>query len=685
MENKSIPRHSHPPIDFGRHTCGDLSAAEQLEWLVTNGIGGFASGTVAGTLTRRYHGLLIAALRPPLGRNLLVAALQEVATYDEKVYSLGASRWGDGTVTPQGYQHIERFSIEGTTPVWTFALGDAQIEKRIWMEVGANTTYIEYRFVRGCRPVALEVKALVNYREYHSNTHAGEWQMRVETVEHGLRVTAFDGATPIHLLGTGLGISSAHEWYRNFGLAAEGERGLDASEDHLHVGTFHGVLHPHKSITIVCSTEDKCDLDGPKAYQSNVAHQEGVVARWLGAGHGVAYMAPSWINQLVLAADQFVVRRPLRDDPDARSLIAGYHWFGDWGRDTMIALPGIALATGRPDVAQSILRNFARFVDQGMLPNILPDALEKPEYNTADATLWYFEAVRQHIENTRDVAFLREIYPVLTEIIDWHIRGTRYNIHVDPADGLLYAGNAGVQLTWMDAKVGDWVVTPRIGKPIEINALWLNALITMTQFADTLGQPSESYAAMAKRAREGFQRFWNEAEGCCFDVLDGPTGNDSSLRPNQLLAVSLPESPLTPEQQRAVVDICARHLLTSHGLRSLAPKDPSYRGFYGGGSHDRDSSYHQGTVWGWLLGPFVLAHYRVHGDAVLAASFLEPMANHIAAQGLGTASEIFDGDEPFAPRGCIAQAWTVGEILRAWTSMISAASSEEGKASTRKL
>jgi predicted glycogen debranching enzyme len=679
LEADRVPDCSHPLIEFGRQTCGDLPAAERLEWLVTNGIGGFASGTVAGTLTRRYHGLLIAALRPPLGRNLLVAALQEIATYDGKVYPLGTSYWADGTVAPQGYQQLERFSMEGTTPVWTFALADAQIEKRIWMEAGANTTYIDYRLIRGSRPVSLELKAFANYRDYHSNTHAGEWQMRVESVEHGVRVNAFVDAMPIHLLGLGLNVSSAHEWYRNFGLAAERERGLDASEDHLHVGTFHGVLQPRKSITIVCSTENNCELDGAKAYQSNLAYQEELVARWFRARHGVARLAPPWINRLVLAADQFVVGRPLRDEPEARSLIAGYHWFGDWGRDTMIALPGIALATGRPDVARSILRNFARFVDRGMLPNVFPDALETPEYNTVDATLWYFEAIRQYIADTRDIEFLREIFPVLIEIIEWHVGGTRYNIHVDSSDGLLYAGDVGVQLTWMDAKVGDWVVTPRIGKPVEINALWLNALTTMAQFARTLEQPGEGYKSMAERARESFQKFWNESENCCFDVLDGPTGNDRSLRPNQIFAVSLPESPLTSEQQRAVVDVCARNLLTSHGLRSLASNEPSYRGFYGGGPRDRDSAYHQGTVWGWLLGAFVLAHYRVYGDAVVAASFLEPMANHISTHGLGSASEIFDGDEPFRPRGCIAQAWTVGEILRTWTLMMSGIPATESK------
>jgi predicted glycogen debranching enzyme len=345
----------------------------------------------------------------------------------------------------------------------------------------------------------------------------------------------------------------------------------------------------------------------------------------------------------------------------------------------MIALPGLTLATGRPQVARSILRTFARFVNQGMLPNVFPDAGETPEYNTVDATLWYFEAIRQYYAATRDTELLRELFPVLTEVVDWHLRGTRYNIRVDPTDGLLHAGEPGVQLTWMDAKVGDWVVTPRIGKPVEVNALWLNALISMTQFARALDRPTGAYESMAKRAHTGFQRFWSDAAGYCFDVLDGPDGNDPLLRPNQIFAVSLPESPLTPEQQRAVVDVCAHRLVTSHGLRSLAADQPGYQGHYAGSPRERDGAYHQGTVWGWLLGPFALAHLRVYGDPERAAGFLDPMAHHLRTHGLGSASEIFDGDAPFTPRGCIAQAWTVAELLRAWTAVAGATSGRQAR------
>jgi predicted glycogen debranching enzyme len=447
---------------------------------------------------------------------------------------------------------------------------------------------------------------------------------------------------------------------------------LDDREDCLHAGTFRLTLSHGDSITIAVSTVPTADLNGEKAWQRRIAHEESILDRWAAANPTTANEAPGWIRQLVLAADQFVVKRTHGSDPDGKSVIAGYHWFGDWGRDTMIALPGLALSTGRPEIAARILRTFAKYVDKGMLPNVFPDAGQTPEYNTADATLWYFEAVRQYVASTNDLEFLQEIYPVLTDIVDWHLRGTRYQIHADPNDGLLYAGEPGVQLTWMDAKVGDWVVTPRIGKPIEINALWLNAVCSMTEFARLLKRPTAGHACLAKRARAGFARFWNEAAQCCFDVLDGPNGNDPSIRPNQIFAVSLPESPLSEEQQRAVVDTCARQLLTSHGLRSLAADDTQYRGHYGGSSLERDGSYHQGTVWAWLLGPFALAHLRVYKDPKQAAEFLEPIADHLETHGLGSISEIFDGDAPFTPRGCIAQAWSVGEVLRAWTATASA-------------
>jgi predicted glycogen debranching enzyme len=657
------------PIQFGREICGSVSNASEREWLVTNGIGGFASGTISGLLTRRYHGLLIAALKPPLGRTLLVTKLEDTARYADHSYPLSTNRWTDGTLDPQGYRHIELFRLDGTTPVWTFAFADTLLEKRIWMQQGVNTTYVQYSLVRGSRALELEVKALVNYRDYHANTHAGDWRMNIEPVDHGLRVSAFGRAVPIYLLMAPGMSETAHNWYRNFDLSGERSRGLDDREDHLHAGTFQATLVPGESLTFVCSTDSKPELDGISAWEARVRHERALLERWTNILPALGQTAPSWVKQLVLAADQFIVNRPLKEDPDACSIIAGYHWFGDWGRDTMIALPGLTISTGRTEIARNVLRTFSRFVDRGMLPNVFPDVGETPEYNTVDATLWYFEAIRQYYTAMKDEEFLSEMYPVLAEIIDWHIRGTRYNIHVDSADGLLYAGEPGVQLTWMDAKVGDWVVTPRIGKPIEANALWLNALVSMSHFGAALNKSGKLYESMAEQARHGFQRFWNDTAKYCFDVIDGPGGQDASLRPNQIFVMSLPETPLTNAQQRSVVDACTHHLLSSFGLRSLAPEHPDYRGVYGGGPRERDSVYHQGTVWGWLLGPFVQAYLKVFGDPAEAASFLEPIANHIHTHGLGTASEIFDGDAPFTPRGCIAQAWTVGELIRGWTAV----------------
>ena len=656
-------------IEFGRETCGNLDIAESREWLVTNGIGGYASGTVAGLLTRRYHGLLVAALKPPLGRTLLLAKLDETVLYDTGSYSLHTNRWADGIVSPHGYQHIERFSLEGTIPLWRFAFADALLEKRVWMQQGANTTYIQYTLRRATQPLKLTLKAMVNYRDYHSDTQSNDWRMSVEQVEQGICVTAYPGAVPLYLLSDsplGASASIVHNWYYGFDLAVERYRGLKDKEDHLHAATFEVTLNPGEAIAFVASTEKQPNLNGEAALKLRRAQEQKLTGLWNSNRPLNAKESPSWINHLILAADQFIVNRLVPEDPNGKTIIAGYHWFSDWGRDTMISLPGLTISTGRPEVARSILRTFARYVDQGMLPNRFPDAGEQPEYNTVDATLWYFEAVRAYYSATNDDNLLAELFPVLADIINWHCRGTRYNIHLDPADGLLYAGVAGVQLTWMDAKVDDWVVTPRIGKPIEVNALWYNALRTMAKFARQLGKPHQEYEAIADRAKYRFSRFWSDKTGYCYDVIDSPDGDDALLRPNQIFAVSLPESPLTPTQQRSVVEACGRVLLTSYGLRSLASNHPQYQGEYGGNQYQRDGAYHQGTVWGWLLGPFVLAHLRVYKNPEQARQFLEPMANHLTAHGVGSLSEIFDGDAPMTPRGCIAQAWTVAEVLRAW-------------------
>jgi predicted glycogen debranching enzyme len=658
-------------IQFGREICGDLDSAESREWLVTNGIGGYASGTVAGSQTRRYHGLLIAALQPPVGRTHLVSAIDEIVHYAGTDYSLATHRWASGAVDPQGFLLVEDFHLEGTKPVWSYALADALIEKRIWMRQAENTTYIQYTLVRGSSAVDLDLKALVNYRDFHSLTHAGDWRMAINLAEHGVQVQAYDGAVPFYLKSSSAACEPRHEWHVGCYFAEETARGLDDREDRLFGALFRAKLHVGENVTIVATTEADASLQGEITAAEHASHEMKLFTAWQEKHQGLAAEAPSWLWQLILAADQFIVKRSLPEEPDGRSIIAGYHWFGDWGRDTMMAMPGLTLATGRAEVAKQILLAFSRYVDGGMLPNNFPDAGGQPEYNTVDAALWYFESIRQYFESAQDSGTLQRLFPVLAGMIDAHVEGTRYNIHVDPVDGLLFAGVPGVQLTWMDAKIGDWVVTPRTGKPVEVNALWINALETMAQFARLLEKPGEGYEILAAKATKGFQKFWNAERGCCYDVIDVPgIGNDGSLRPNQILTVSLLGSLLTPEQQSSVVDVCARHLLTSHGLRSLAPGEPGYTGHYGGGPRDRDAAYHQGTVWGWLLGPFALAHFRVHKNREAALRFLEPLGRQIYASGLGTLSEIFDGDAPFTPRGCIAQAWTVAEVLRAWQKLV---------------
>ena len=652
-------------LTWGRAVTGDLRAAERREWLCVNGIGGFASGTIAGTPTRRYHALLVAALKPPLGRTVMAASVHETVEYASAEWPLFAAHWASGIVDPHGYRLIERFRLDGTTPVWTYACADALVEKCVWMEHGANTTHVRWRVLRAREPLTLRVKTLVNYRDYHATTRAGDWRMDVARVADGLRVIAFDGARPLLLLAPGADADAAHTWFRDFDLPRERERGLDHVDDELHAGTFRATLAPGAALTLTLSAEAAPAPDGDAAWQRRVEHESDVLARWTRAQPN-ADTAPEWMRRLVLAADQFLVRRPLPDDPDGATVIAGYHWFGDWGRDTMIALPGLTLATGRTDVARKILMTFARFVDRGLLPNRFPDDGQAPEYNTVDATLWYFEAIRAYHAATGDDGLLKDLYPTLESILAWHRQGTRYGIRQDPTDGLLAAGEPGVQLTWMDAKVGDRVVTPRTGKPVEINALWYNALVAMTDFARRLRRPASDLDADAARVAEGFERFWNARDGWCYDVLDGADGHDATLRPNQIFAVSLPATPLSPERRRAVVDACARHLVTSYGLRSLAPFDPRFVARYGGDQGARDGAYHQGAVWGWLLGPFALAHFAAYGDADTARSFLTPMADHLTDHGLGSIAEIFDGEPPFAPNGCIAQAWSVAETLRAW-------------------
>jgi predicted glycogen debranching enzyme len=516
------------------------------------------------------------------------------------------------------------------------------------------------------------VKGLVNYRDHHGNTQANDWQMQVNPVPRGVEVKAFEGAIPFYLFSPEARVSPAHSWYRGYTLAIEQYRGIYPHDDHLHAATFEVELRVGQSLTLLASTSASPDLNGDVALAQQHSHEAILLERWRTATDPQPF--PQWLNQLVLAADQFVVQRSVNQAP-GNTVMAGYPWFGDWGRDTMIALPGLTIATGRSDIARPILRTFARYLSQGMLPNLFPEQGETPEYNMVDAILWYFEAIRHYYDATEDHELLAEIFPALVDAIEWHQRGTRYQIHLDE-DGLIYAGEPGVQLTWMDAKIGDWVITPRIGKPVEINALWYNALLCMAKFARHLNLSADPYQHLAERTRKGFQRFWHTEVGYCYDRLDGPDGDDSALRPNQLFAVALPAQSLpggqrllSLEQQQAVVRVVGQELLTSYGLRSLAPTHADYHGQYGGDPVQRDSAYHQGPVWGWLIGPFVQAHFQVYQNSEVAQNFLTPMADHLSSGCIGSLGEIFDGDPPHHPRGAFAQAWTVAEVLRVYRQL----------------
>ena len=624
-------------------------------------MGGYACGTVAGANTRRYHGFLLASLKPPVERTLLVATVDVSVEYAGHSYALSCNEFADGTVDPRGFVHLESFTVAEGIPVWRYVIGDALVEKRIFMAPGANTSYLKLTVVRAGNPLRVELKPLVTYRDYHSQSR-GAQPFQAAAHGDGCTLVAFPGARPYRLAVTAGRYSPAAAWYWGFLHREEFGRGLDALEDLWGPGLFTVDLTVGQSVFLTASAEQADPPPGEDVLAELTARAQQRCA-------ALPKSAPTWVQALAIATDQFIVQRGTPGG-NSCSVIAGYPWFADWGRDTMIALPGLTTVLGRFDTASAILRTFARFTDRGMLPNRFPDAGEALEYNTVDAALWLFQAVSEQLDAKRDSQLLRDLFPTLAAIIHAYVDGTRYGIQADPDDGLLRAGVPGMQLTWMDAKQGERVFTPRIGKPVEINALWMNALEVTARLAGRLRNTGEKRfcQALLTRAGEGFARFWNDERGCLFDVLDvdGGASPDASVRPNQIFAVSLPYSVLPPERMRAVVDTCARELLTSHGLRSLCPADPSYVGHYIGNAWQRDAAYHQGTVWAWLLGPFVRAHYRVYGDARQAQSFLAPMAQHLQAACLGSVSEVFDGDAPHIARGCFAQAWSVAEILRSW-------------------
>lgn len=665
-------------ISFDAKICHNLVEASRREWLETNAIGGFASSTITGLNTRRYHALLVAATSPPVGRMVLLSKLEETLVVDGERFELSVNRY-PGVFHPAGYRYLSSFRLD-PFPVFTYEVQGVVIEKSVFMPRGENTVVVQYAVVRAQEGPAgrasgavssaaerasllLELRPLIAFRDYHGTAHENGAIDSAVTITTGLvSMTPYAGLPTLYLAHDATGIERAGEWYRNFEYDIERERGLDYREDLFNplVLTFdlaRVVELCGSKATVIASTElhDSCDA---LLLEHDERERRLQITSPLASGD-------DFTRQLTTAADQFIVARGKE-----KTIIAGYHWFGDWGRDTMISLPGLTLSTGRPEDARSIVLEFSRHVDRGMLPNRFPDAGETPEYNTVDATLWYFEAVRQYVEHTGDREFVtRELYPVLADIMRWHFHGTRHGIHAE-ADGLLASGAPGVQLTWMDAKIGDWVVTPRHGKPVEIQALWHNALMFMAEAAQWNGDAatSERYALLGTLARASFvQQFWNEKDECLYDVVNGNV-RDASIRPNQILAVSLSYPMLPPEKARAVVELVERELLTPYGLRTLARSDPQYKPSYSGDPFSRDSCYHQGTVWPWLIGPFISAYLKVQGRtadaATQAAQWLAPLEAHLSDIGLGQISEVFSGDPPHAPAGCIAQAWSVAEVLR---------------------
>ncbi len=636
-------------IRFDRDVCTHLEIALQREWLETNGLGGFASSTIIGLNTRRYHGLLIAALTPPSERMVLLSKIEEVLVVDGKRYELSANQY-PGVIHPTGQDFQQAFSLD-PFPVFTWQVENLELRKSVFLIQGENGVVVQY-FLRAQgeaarRDCRLELRPLIAFRDYHQLTHENPvLNMLVSTAQGTACVRPYASLPPLHFAHDADEIESAGRWYYDFEYERERDRGLDYREDLFSPFALTFDLRERSQATVIASLEPHAAAEAGDLRQAEVARRKGM-------GDG-----------LVAAADRFLVKR----DED-KTVIAGYPWFEDWGRDTMISLPGLTLATGRPEIAKGILLEWSRFVNRGMLPNRFPDKGSQPEYNAVDATLWYFEAVRAVVEYTGDYGFVSDgLYETLADIVEWHRRGTRYGIRVD-GDGLLTA-DAG--LTWMDAKVRDWVVTPRRGKPVEIQALWYNALRIMEDLSRRADRPSP-FGEMADLARRSFlERFWNESAGCLYDVIDGDRSDgdrsDASIRPNQLLAISLPHRMPDPEQARRILAVVERELLTPFGLRTLAPEDTAYRGRYEGDQAKRDGAYHQGTVWPWLMGPFIGAYLEAHEHSPEACEqarrWLEPLRQYRASAGLGQLPEVFDGDAPHRPGGCIAQAWSIAELLR---------------------
>ena len=650
-------------IAFDKDTCTDFETALSKEWLETNGLGGFASSTLIGCNTRRYHGLLVAATHPPVGRMMMVNAVEEWVVLNDTRYYLSCHQY-PGVIHPRGYLNLTGFRLD-PWPIWTYRIGTLVLEKSLTMIHGQNTVIVTYRMRKEALGAELVVRPLLTVRNFHAlHKENSDLQPQADVQNGVVTLRPYQNVPTTYFHHNGKSYNAGFNWFRQMEYVQEEERGMDFHEDCWSPGEFHYDLENNREAIFVATTEGAGYFDSAFLLNAERSRRNALLSGW--------EATDDVTHHLVLAADQFVVKRTDSAYPESsgKSVIAGYHWFEDWGRDTFIALPGLLLTTHRFQEARDILASYARYADQGMVPNRFPDETNAPEYNSVDASLWFIIATFHYLRYTKDFEFVRNhLWQTLKDIIHDYQNGTRFHIRMD-LDGLIYAGQAGSQLTWMDAKVGDWVVTPRIGKPVEIQALWYNSLRIMEQIAQQLNdkQSARSWIGLAEKVWSEINRqFWHDEGGYLYDVINGEN-KDASLRPNQIFAVSLPFECLTPDRASRVVATVEERLLTPFGLRTLDPRDARYVSRYQGDRRERDASYHQGTVWPWLMGPFLTAYQKVNGKSPKVQSHLRAhlalLLTHLWEGGLGTISEIFDGDMPHEPRGCIAQAWSVAEVLR---------------------
>jgi predicted glycogen debranching enzyme len=645
------------------------------EWLVTNGLGGYASGTLDGSFTRRYHGLLVAAL--PTGRTMVLNGVTErVRLPDRSAFYLGPRELSG--VSAEEVVPVADFRLESGLPVWTYQIGEYVLEKRLVLPYRQNTVHITYKLLTGAGSIRLGIRPGVHFRSHDASVSTplqSTYALALVEDRCEISVDATLPALRISFRGPNSAFTFDRKTTGEILYAKEEERGYDFRGQVWSPGYFRADLTTTGQASLVASTETweaVLAMKPEQAIETEHRRRNNLLAAAPEAARsGLA-------AELVVAADQFLITPAGRlkdaalahaEGEEAWTVIAGYHWFTDWGRDTMISLEGLALSTGRYKEARWILRTFANYIRDGLIPNFFPDGENEGLYHTADATLWFFHALHRYVSSTGDRDTLRLLLPRLTDIIEHHTRGTHFGIHADPADGLLTQGAEGYQLTWMDAKVGDWVVTPRRGKAVEINALWYNALSLLGEWLAEEGDArSQQFQGQADRVKESFnQRFWSAELNHLYDVVDGPAGDDPACRPNQILSFSLDRPVLDQANWHAILETVQKRLLTPFGLRSLAGNHPDYKAQYFGDLRARDAAYHQGTVWAWLVGPFIDAWLKAHpSDFTRARSFLDGFAMHLNDACAGSISEVFDGDAPFKARGCIAQAWSVAEVLRCW-------------------